>query len=224
MSGARIVMVITVLVVSAAFVAGATASQQGPYAPVGAAAGPNLIKNGGADAGPGVMNASTVSASMPGWTRTPGFTAVKYAAGGGFPDATIGGPIGGKANFFAGGPNAATSSATQVVKVTRFKAPIDAGQRVATLSAFLGGYAEHGDSMSVTATFLSEAGKKLGVLKIGPVTAAEREEVTALIQKSASKPVPKKTRSIQVKLAAKRMVPSYNDGYADNVSLTLAAP
>ncbi len=107
---------------------------------------------------------------MPGWTRTPGFTAVKYAAGGGFPDAAIAGPIGGKANFFAGGPNAATSSATQVVNVTRFKAPIDAGQRVATLSAFLGGYETHGDSMSVTATFLSEAGKKLGVLKIGPVT------------------------------------------------------
>ena len=188
------------------------------------AAGPNLIKNGGADAGPGAKDASTISASMPGWKRTPGFTAVTYAAGGGFPDAAIAGPIGGKANFFAGGPNAATSSATQVVNVTRFKAPIDAGQRVATLNAFLGGYAGHGDSMSVTATFLSETGKKLGVLKIGPVTLAEREEVTALIQKSASKPVPKKTRSIQVKLAAKRAVPSYNDGYADNVSLTLAAP
>ncbi len=188
------------------------------------AAGPNLIKNGGADAGPGVMNASTVSASMPGWTRTPNFTAVRYAAGGGFPDAAISGPIGGKANFFAGGPNAATSSATQVVSVTRFKAPIDAGQRVATLSAYLGGYAGHRDSMSVTATFLSEAGRKLGVLKIGPVTAAERENVTALIQKTASKPVPKKTRSIQVKLAAKRTDPSYNDGYADNLSLTLAAP
>lgn len=188
------------------------------------AAGPNLIKNGGADAGPGVMNASTVSASMPGWTRTPNFTAVKYAAGGGFPDAAIAGPIGGKANFFAGGPNAATSSATQVVNTTKFKAPIDAGKRVATLSAFLGGYAGHRDAMSVTATFLSETGKKLGVLKIGPVTAAERENVTALIQKSASKSVPKKTRTIQVKLAAKRTDPSYNDGYADNVSLTLAAP
>jgi hypothetical protein len=186
-------------------------------------AAPNLVKNGGADAGPGMTNASTVSASMPGWTRTPGFTAVKYAAGGGFPDATIGGPIGGKANFFAGGPNAATSSATQTVNVTRFRAPIDAGQRVATLSAFLGGYATHGDSMTVTATFLGEAGKKLGVLTIGPVTAAEREQVTALLERTASKPVPRKTRSIQVKLAAKRTIPSYNDGYADNVSLTLAA-
>jgi hypothetical protein len=188
------------------------------------AAGPNLIRNGGADAGPGAANASLVSPSLPGWTRTPGFTAVKYSAGGGFPDATVGGPIGGKANFFAGGPNAATSSATQVVNVTRFKAPIDAGQRVATLSAHLGGYAGHRDSMSVTATFLGEAGTKLGVVKIGPVTAAERQQVTALIQKTASKPVPRKTRSIQVKLAARRTDPSYNDGYADNVSLTLAAP
>jgi hypothetical protein len=188
------------------------------------AAGPNLIKNGGAEAGPGVLNASGVAATLPGWTRTPNFTVVKYAAGGGFPDAAIAAQIGGKANFFAGGPNALTSSATQVVNVTKFKAPIDAGQRVATLSAFLGGYAGHRDSMSVTATFLSEAGKKLGVLKIGPVTVAERNSETTLLQKSASKPVPRKTRSIQVKLAARRTDPSYNDGYADNVSLTLAAP
>ena len=188
------------------------------------AAGPNLIKNGGADAGPAVANASLVSASMPGWTRTPGFTAVKYSAGGGFPDAAIAGQIGGKANFFAGGPNVATSSATQVVSVSRFKVPIDAGQRVVTLSAFLGGYAGHRDSMSVTATFLSEAGRTLGSLKVGPVTVAERNQATALIQKSTSKPVPKRTRSIQVKLVAKRMDQSYNDGYADNVSLTLATP
>ena len=56
------------------------------------------------------------------------------------------------------------------------------------------------------------------------MTVAERNQVTALIEKSASKPVPKKTRWIQVKLAAKRVIASYNDAYADNVSLTLAAP
>jgi hypothetical protein len=211
--------------VAAAVLAAAISIATAVAATAHPAAGPNLIRNGGAEAAPGVMDASHVSASMPGWTRTPNnFTAVKYAAGGGFPDATIAGPIGGKANFFAGGPNAATSSAVQVVKVAKFKAPIDAGQRVATLSAFLGGYATHGDSMSVTATFLGETGRKLGVLKIGPVTVAERNSTTALIEKSASKAVPRKTRSIQVKLAAKRVNPSYNDGYADNVSLTLAAP
>lgn len=187
------------------------------------AAAPNMIRNGGAEAGPGVLNASKVATTVPGWKRTPNFTVVKYAAGGGFPEADITGQIGGKANFFAGGPNALTSSATQIVNVTKFKAPIDGGQRVATLSAFLGGYAGHRDSMSVTATFLSEAGKTLGVLKIGPVTAAERNNLTAMVQKTASKPVPRKTRSIQVKLAARRTDPSYNDGYADNVSLTLAA-
>ena len=159
---------------SAAWVAGAAASQQGSYRPTGASAGPNLIKNGGADAGPGVPNASPVSTSMPGWTRTPGFTAVNTRQAVVSRTRRLAGHRR-KANFFAGGPNVATSSATQVVTVTKFKAPIDAGQRVATLTAFLGGYAEHGDSMSVTATFLSEAGKKLGVLKIGPVTVAERE-------------------------------------------------
>ena len=161
MSGARIVMVIAALVVSAAWVAGAAASQRlvVPARRCCGRAEPDQERRRGCGARGDRMRASS-HASMPGWTRTPGFTAVKYAAGGGFPDATIGGPIGGKANFFAGGPNVATSSATQVVKVTRFKAPIDAGQRVATLTAYLGGYAGHGDSMSVTATFLERGGEE----------------------------------------------------------------
>lgn len=67
-------------------------------------------------------------------------------------------------------------------------------------------------------------GRPSVLVVVAPVTVAERQQITALIEKTACKPVPKKTRSIQVKLAAKRTVPSYNDGYADNVSLTLATP
>ena len=184
-------------------------------------AAPNLIKNGGADLGPAVSDASSVVPSIPGWTQTGSFTVVKYGAPGGFPDATISQATGGKTNFFAGGPSNPKSGATQVVNVTRYKAAIDAGKRTATLSGFLGGYASQADALAVTATFLGDAGQKLGVLKIGPVGAAARNNVTTLLQKSQSKPVPKNTRSIEVKLTAARTSGSYNDGYADSLSLTL---
>jgi hypothetical protein len=185
-------------------------------------AAPSLIKNGGADLGPAASDASGVVATIPSWTRTGSFAVVKYGASGGFPDATVSQSIGGRANFFAGGPSNPKSGATQVVNVTRYKAAIDVGKRKATLSGFLGGYATQDDALTVTATFLTATGKALGVLKIGPVSAAARKNATALIQKSATKPVPKTTRSVLVKLTAARTSGSYNDGYADNLSLTLA--
>jgi hypothetical protein len=183
---------------------------------------PNLLKNGGADLGPAVSDASGVVATIPSWTRTGSFTVVKYGAPGGFPDATVSQTIKGRANFFAGGPSNPKSGATQVVDVTRYKAAIDAGKRKATLAGFLGGYATQDDALTVTATFLSATGKALGVLKIGPVGAAARKNVTALIQRTASEPVPKTTRSILVRLKAARTSGSYNDGYADNLLLVLA--
>jgi hypothetical protein len=193
---------------------------------VGAAAhtlaAPNLIKNGGADLGPAVSDASSVVSTIPNWTRTGSFTVVKYGAPGGFPDAAVSQTIGGKTNFFAGGPSNPKSGATQVVNVTRYKAAIDAGKRTATLSGFLGGYSSQADALGVSATFLSATGQTLGVLKIGPVSATQRNNMTTLLPKSASKLVPKTTRSILVKLTAARTSGSYNDGYADSLALKLA--
>jgi len=186
------------------------------------AAAANLLKDGGADLGQAVNDSSGIVATMPNWTRVGSFTVVTYGAPGGFPERVISQKIGGKANFFAGGPANPKSSVTQVVDVSRFQGAIDAGKRKATLSGFLGGFASQDDSLAATATFLNAAGKSLGTLKIGPVSAAQRKGLTALIKKSATKPVPKGTRSIQARLSAARTSGSYNDGYADNLSLTVA--
>jgi hypothetical protein len=43
----------------------------------------NLIKNGGGDRGAAVADASTVIPSIPSWTKTGGFTTVRYGATGG---------------------------------------------------------------------------------------------------------------------------------------------
>ena len=59
---------------------------------------------------------------------------------------------------------------------------------------------------------------------IGPVTPAERESVSNLLPRTAAFALPAGTRSIRVTITATRAQGDYNDGYVDNVSLSLAGP
>jgi len=53
------------------------------------------------------------------------------------------------------------------------------------------------------------------------VLAADRNRATGLVLRSASAPVPPGTRRIAVTLTMTRTEGTSNDGYADNLSLTL---
>lgn len=182
---------------------------------------PNLIVNGGAERGAGVNDVNGVAATIPGWTRNGKFTVVRYTAPGGFPDATVRARVKGGTNFFAGGPTNPGSAVSQDIDVSSKKALIDGGTLKATLSGYLGGYATQRDSLLATAIFRSASGAKLGSIRIGPVSPAARNNTTAMLLKTATSRVPKQTRTIRVVLAASRTDGSYNDGYADNLSLTL---
>ncbi len=129
------------------------------------------------------------------------------------------------ANLFAGGYGSERSSGTQVVHVSAYAAAIDAGRAQATLSALLGGWALQEDYATVGAAFLDANGAPLSGedLHIGPVSAAERGGQTTLLPRSATVPVPPSTRRIEVVITAVRASGDYNEGYADDVSLTLAA-
>lgn len=192
---------------------------------LGAGAAPgvakNLIVNGNAERGDAVNDASSMSNDIPGWTRTGKFTLVEYGASGGFPDATVQTAVKGGKSFFAGGPANPGSAISQEIRVASLAKLIDSGKARATLSGYIGGYASQNDSLVATATFLSAAGAKLGAVKIGPVSAAARKSVTGMLPKTASAVVPRKTRTIRVALGANRNDGSYNDGYADNLVLTL---
>jgi hypothetical protein len=179
--------------------------------------GTNLLQNPGAEAGAGATNSSAV-AVPPGWTPAGPFTAVAYG--------TPGFPVSGSGkNFFAGGPGAARSSGTQIVDVSSYAAAIDAGGMQATLSGLLGGFDTQEDSATVEATFLDQSGAPLSgdQLRIGPVTAADRGGQTKLLPRSASAAVPSGARKVEVVITAERASGYYNDGYADDVSLTLQA-
>ena len=174
----------------------------------------NLLQNGDAEAGAGTTGNDVVP--PPGWSTTGAFTAGRYGATG-LPPA----PAGGGSNLFTGGPGQPVSTATQTVNVSSSAAAIDAGQVRATLAALLGGWEGQEDSATVQATFLSVSGGAMGGVTIGPVTAGNRGGKSTLLPRSTSVPVAPGTRSIRVIITARRSSGNYNDGYSDNVSLTL---
>jgi hypothetical protein len=180
----------------------------------------NLVVNPGAEAGPGAPDAAQ-QLPLPGWTVESTFTAVQYGAPS-FLTVADGTALGGGANFFAGGPGGATSAATQVIDLSTAAAEIDAGKVAATLSALFGGYATQTDHATGTATFLGPQGNPTGSVGLPTVTATDRKGVTALVARSASAAVPAGTRRVSVRIDATRDEGSYNDAYADNVSLVLA--
>jgi hypothetical protein len=183
----------------------------------------NLIKNGNAEKAAGSSDGSVVA--VPGWTDSTGatFTAVQYGAGGGFPTSASPGPTGRGLNFFAGGPAdpLATIVAVQTVKLGTFKTAIDGGNVSAKLVGWLGGFSTQRDQAFVEVDFKDAHGNFLSSLSIGPVTDADRAGVTGLLKRQASALVPVKARTAFVQLSLTRVDGSYNDGYADNLALTL---
>ena len=179
-------------------------------------AGANLLQNGDAEAAPGATDNSVVR--PPGWVTTGSFTTMQYGVNGA-PNS----PPGGGNNLFAGGPGERISTATQTVDVSASASAIDGGTVQATLSALLGGWESQGDAAIVEAFFISSSQVALGSFEIGPVTASDRGDKTTMLPRSKTQSVPPQTRSIRVIITAERSNGVYNDGYADNVSLTLTA-
>lgn len=164
---------------------------------------------------------------MPGWTTTSGnFTAVQYDIGG-FPAASDPGPANRGSNFFAGGPNIASSSAFQFISLAPDASVIDTRQASFTLSGYFGGFGGQNDYSFLTATFLDASGSTLGSTQVGSVSSADRVGVTGLLLRSADGFVPAGARTVNLGLGMVRTDGVYNDGYADNLSLVLhqsAAP
>ena len=180
----------------------------------------NLIVNGDAEQGQASPNGYDVVADIPGWARKGGFTVVSYGAAD-FPGVQAGSAFGGGESFFAGGPGNAGSSVSQQISIASKRSLIDSGKGKATLSGYLGGYGGQDDSLAATAIFLDQSGKRLGGIKIGPVSAAARKLQTGMLKKTTTGLVPKKTRAIRIVLGADRTAGNYNDGYADNLSLLI---
>ena len=156
------------------------------------------------------------------WGTTGQFTLLQYGTAG-FSEAQS--PNNGW-SVFAGGPTNGGSTAYQLIPLADDTGLFSGGDWAATLSGDLGGYESLPYEMSVTATFLNASAASLGTLTIGPVTAADRQDVTELLPEGATEKVPVGTQAVRVTMAATSpQAPGpggFNTAYADNISLTFA--
>jgi hypothetical protein len=177
--------------------------------------------NGDAESGTGSVDGFGTSVIAPGWSRVGDFTAITYAIGGGYPGATSPGPVNRGNNFFGGGSGFASSSGSQTILLSSSFSEIDAGNVTFNLSGFLGGFENQADNAALSAVFRNAGGTGIGTFAIGPVSAADRTNITGLLSRSTSGSVPIGTRDILVTLSMERFLGPSNDGYADNLSLVL---
>ncbi|MBL8877015.1 MAG: hypothetical protein JNM86_14570 [Phycisphaerae bacterium] len=181
-----------------------------------ASAGPNLLVNPGAEAGPS-------GSVIPGWNTTGTYEVVGYDAGGGFPTlADPGSPTRGM-KFFAGGSSGPESSAYQGIILSAYASAIDAGTQNGTLSGWIGGFSSQNDHCDVIATYHNQQGDLLAQQMIGGVRASERGSTTGMLFRTNTWAVPVGTRQVVVQVRMTREAGSYNDGYADDLSFSLSA-
>jgi uncharacterized protein (TIGR03437 family) len=192
--------------------------------------GSNLIANGNAEAPNGTQLPFPVTSvlksgiiDLPNWVRFGAFTLDTYSNDSDL-KVTDPGPSDRGSWFFYGGPSNASSSATQDIDVGAAAQQIDTGNVTFAFSAWLGGYVDQDDHMTISAQFLNWQGATLGSSALGQVLAADRNNKDALLQKSQSGAIPVGTRTIRITMQATRLVGLDNDGIADSLSLVLTAP
>jgi len=193
----------------------------------------NLVKNPGAEGGPGGTDGGATSpATVPPnweWETVPprrgdavGFVAQQYGSHPYFPSKAVGAAIGGGKNFFYAGYPPQRSSAWQAIDVAGAAAEIDGGGVNVCLSGYLGSLKKNPDStISLALEFLSGDGARLGQLAVPGVRGSALAETT-MLRRAAQRAVPRNTRQLRIVLTGQRPVPGgaiY--GFADNVSVQL---
>jgi hypothetical protein len=183
--------------------------------------GTNLIQNGDAESGIASPDAGVTLTPVTGWTTTDRFVIVPYSSSD-WPTVSDPGPTDRGNNLFVGGRPSAVSSATQTVDISSWAANVDGIGVAYTLSAWLGGWLNQNDNAVLQAHFLGTSGL-ISEATLGPVTAADRGNVTSLVFHQTTGTIPAGTRSIDFILTMTREAGSDNDGYADNLSFVATA-
>ena len=191
----------------------------------------NLIQNPGAEEGTAVSD--TAIAPPPQWDVIGNVSQVLYdsvlnPAPTGFPTTDVSAAIGGGSAFFSGGAVVAHKWMTQVIDFdAAAETRIAAGDVSAALNGDLGGYLTDGDRVSVSVRFRKNGETTVGdVLEIGPVYPSDRGDPpqTTLLPRSDTAAVDPQATDALVTVFFEGFTGQYTDGYADNLSLTLATP
>jgi hypothetical protein len=180
----------------------------------------NVIINPGAEAGAASGSGNDIL-PIPGWTTTGNFTVVAYGAPD-FPTLDSPGSTNRGNAFFSGGPGNAFSSALQIIDMTDIASTVDAGLVSSTASGFFGGFSTQNDQSTLFVDFLDGSGTTLSGFSIGGVTNGDRGNVSGFLERTGDLAVPAGARQVSLRLESVRSAGSYNDGYADDLSLVLS--
>lgn len=183
----------------------------------------NLLPFGDAE---GLEDADgSTSIVPPGWSVEGYLIAARWGTPGGWPTLTDAGPTDRGQNFFSGGPDNAVTTATIHIDLPSSPARIDSGQVLAELSGWFGGFQGQNDMASLTATFLDPQDSELQAVRVGGITADQRQGRTGLLRDSAIVTVPNGARRVKVVLEMRRSANiGFNDGYADNLRFIIRDP
>jgi hypothetical protein len=179
--------------------------------------GTNLIFNGDAEANSGT-NGFTPNRGVAWWFDVSSLSLGVYGSNPNFPAISSPGPANRGQNFFLGVTNG--SAISQTLDVSDLAGPIDQLAVDYRLAGFFGGWSNRDDSMPLTARFLDATGQGLATNTVGGVSAANRSDITGLLERSARGLVPTGTRRVELTLTAQGASTS-NCGMADNLSLVL---
>ena len=177
--------------------------------------GVNVIQNGNAETGGSSSTGAQVP--VPNWTVTGAFTVIPYGAPSGYPLASDPGPPDRLNQFFAGGNNAAVSTATQNIDLSANAADINQGNVIFELLGYFGGFSSDNDNARLSATFFN-GNTSLGIVNVGHATAKDRGNATGLILRRGSGIVPVNTTRVVITQTMTRSNGNSNDGYADSLS------
>ena len=194
MRHARGLGAVTLACACAAAVAVATAAGHGSRI------GPNLLRNG--DGSLGAYSAQGWdSVTIPGWRVSRGLPTVVLSGTRGFPDKPR---LRGASRLFAGGPGG-TAILSQTVSLRSPRGgPVASGTSY-RLSGWLGG--NKNSAASLTAVFVSGAGKELGRGTVGPVGSSGRP---LLAQRSAAGVLPPGTAAARIVLELGTSLTNYD--------------
>jgi hypothetical protein len=196
-----------------------------PTTPPAAQFGVNLLFNGDAEYDRGFAVHDRFDQYVSGWDdpgngeNSPRMTIVEYGPGHWVGPTDPGSPTRG-ANMFIGGVQD-DARITQRVDVASLAAQIDAGGVDFALSGYLGGRGAERDMARISARFLDGDGGFISFGQIGPVTPADRGDLTQMLLRELDGTLPAGTRTIEVTLVMTRLDGPDNDGYADDLSLVL---
>jgi hypothetical protein len=187
----------------------------------------NQVVDGDAEAASSPATDATTHACPAGWSCSGNFTAIRYGAVDFFPSTADSDRIQGGNALFAGGPttagppNSGNADASQGVDPTGMSSEIASGGVQVTLSGCLGGSQDSQDSASAILSYEPGPGGPVVIARIGPTTAADRGNATKLTPFATTARVPTNAidRTMGLHVLTQYHDGTYNDAYADNLSL-----